>query len=697
MPIDPLRTRVPSRARLVALPVFALGTFAVTGALTLLSSHAGAVGTRTFVLDTADKLSGGDLKGVAVSSDGSVRAGFTLGGVAMPDATTVFCALPLSDGSTLLGTSPSGHVYKASGDSVTLFADTGALAVTAIVQAKGGTLYAATLPDGKIFKIRQGKAEPFATLPDASHVWSLVLDKAGTGLYAGTGPEGTVFHVEASGASSVYFRSNDAHIVSLALAESGALYAGSSGKGQLYKITGPGRATVIGDMPGEEVKAIAIGKGEVAWVISNEYGEAPEPPKRSATAGRTPAGPGTGPRPKPGKGQLHRFDAQGRAERMMKHDDTHYMALALDEKGAPYVGTGANGRVYTVDDAHTVTLVADTDERQVGALHVVGDKGFVATSDPPMFRRILGRGGPDAVWTSRVLDATLRARFGTLSWRATGNLEFSFRTGGTGVPDATWTGWSAPLTAPGAIRESARYIQVRARFGRDPAASLSEVTIPFVTDNMRPVVTEVNATTKAGVAKEPTKDIPASGGEPPKRDSVVKLSWRVDNPDSDLLRYRVAYRREGQSAWRDVLKADEILTKTEFDWDTAALPEGKYRVRVEASDEPANPPEHALRHALESSTVVVDNTPPRVESITLAGRRLRVRVADGTSPIVRVEFAVDGKLEWRPLAPTDGVFDTVDETVDADLASSVSPGSHIVVVRAFDAAGNSVSRDVEAK
>ena len=45
---------------------------------------------------------------------------------------------------------------------------------------------------------------------------------------------------------------------------------------------------------------------------------------------------------------------------MMKHDDTHYMSLALDDKGHPYVGTGAEGRVYTVDDAHVVSLSRPT-------------------------------------------------------------------------------------------------------------------------------------------------------------------------------------------------------------------------------------------------------------------------------------------------------------------------------------------------
>lgn len=662
-------------------------------------TDAGAVGTRTFTLDTLEKLSGGDLKGVAVSSDGAVRAGFTLGNTPIPDASATFAATQLADGSTLVGTSPNGKVYRIAGDAVSLYADTGALAVTSIVQAKNGTVYAATIPDGKIFRLTQGKAEPFATLADTSHVWALVVDRAGTGLFAGTGPEGKVFRVEPSGQSSVYYRSADNHLVSLAIADNGDLLAGSSGKGELYRISGPGRATVMANLPGEEVKAIAIGKGGVVWAIANEYGEPPEAPKRSAAAGRAPAGPSSGAKPKPGKGQLWRFDPQGRPERMMKHDDTQYVSLSIDEQGQPYVGTGVEGRVYTVDDAHTVTLVADTDERQVGAVFVSGGKGFVATSDPTVFHRILGRGGPDAVWTSKVLDTGLRAKFGHLAWRSSGALELSTRTGNTATPDATWSAWSNPLAAPGAITSpQGRYVQVRARFARDPRAVLTEVTIPFVTDNVRPVVTEVNAVPKGAPAKEPGKEaVVASGGDLGKHDSVVKVTWKVDNPDNDALRYRVAFKREGQNLWRDALKSDEVLTKAELEWDTAALPEGKYRVRVEASDEQANPPDQVQKHALESEPVLVDNTPPRIDNLVIAGRRLRGRVVDGTSPVARVEIAVDGKLEWRPITAADGIFDTPDEALDADVSALVPPGSHIVVVRAFDAAGNAVSRDVESK
>ena len=670
---------------------------AVLASVPLATSPASAVGTRTFVLDTLEKMSGGDLKGVAIASDGTVHAGFTLGSAPIPDATTVFAATTLADGSTLVGTSPNGKVYKVTGDAVALFADTGALAVTSIVQAKGGAIYAATMPDGKIFKLSQGRADVFATLADTSHVWALALDRTGAGMYAATGPEGKVFHVEASGQSSVYYRGTENHLVSVAVADNGDVYAGSSGKGQFYKITGPGRATVIGDLPGEEVKAIAVGKNGSVWAISNEYGEAPEPPRRSPAAGRTPAGPSSTPKAKPGKGHLYRYDATGRSEQMMHHDDTHYLSLTLDERGNPYVGTGAEGRVYTVDDAHVVSLVADTDERQVSAIFVQNGKGFIASSDPPVLHRILGRGGPDAVWTSKVLDATLRAHFGNLSWKSTGGVEISYRTGGTGLPDATWTGWSSPLVAAGPINATARYVQVRARFSRDPNATLAEVTIPFVTENVRAVVTEVSATVKAGPAKEPVKEVPSSGAEPPKHDSTVKVTWKVENPDADSLRYRVAFKRDGQTQWRDALKPDEVHTKTELDWETSALPEGKYRVRVEASDEPANPPDLVQKHTLESETVLVDNTPPRIEGLALQGRRIKARVIDGTSPISRVEVAIDGRTDWRPLAPADGVFDTLEEGVDTDVSSIVPPGSHIVVVRAFDGAGNSVARDIEAK
>jgi hypothetical protein len=667
-------------------------------ALGLFARDASAVGTRTFDLDTLEEFSGGDLHGVAVSSDGAVRTGWTLGDVPLTDASASFSALAMNDGSVLIGTSPNGKVYKVVGDKATLFADTGALAVTSMVEGANGVAFAASIPEGKIFKLSQGKAEVLTTLPDVSHVWALSWDKTKTALFAAVGPDGRVFRVTLDGKSSVFFHCDQPHVVSLALADNGDLLAGSSGKARLYRITGPGRATVVSEFAGTEVKAIAVAKNNVVYAISNEYGEQPEAPRRGGTSGRSTPGPAINAKVKPGKGTLTRFDATGKPEKMMHHDEFHYTALAVDADGKPFVGTGAEGRVYTVDDAHVVTLVADADESQVGAIGFSKGVPFLATNDGAAFHRVVAQGGSDSVWTSKVFDAGLRAKYGQISWRSSGPLELATRTGNTSAPDSTWSGWSNAVTTPQTISSpQARFIQVRARWGRDPKAVLSEVMLPFVTENIRPVVLDIDAEQKGGTPRGSKEGLVASGGEPPKHDTVMKLSWKVDNPDADTLRYRVDFRREGQNVWRDALKPGDVLTKNEYEWDTLALPEGKYRVRVEASDEPSNPPNDVLRHALESEPVLVDNTPPVVTELTLNGRRLHVRAVDGLGPISRVEMSVDGKLEWRPLAPADGLFDTADEKIDADVSTLVPAGSHIVTVRAYDAAGNSALRETESR
>jgi uncharacterized repeat protein (TIGR03803 family) len=681
--------------------VFAL-TSAAAAAFT---GDAWAVGTRTFELDSLEKLSGGDVKGVSVGSDGVVRAGWTLGSVPLPaDAgTTSTCAVALPDGSVLVGTGPAagGKVVRITNDQASVLADTKESAVNALAVDRAGNVYAGTTSN-RIYKIAQGKAVVFATLNDADSVLALAVDRAGTGLFAGTGAGGRVFHVDPTGASSVYFSADDTFIASLALAPDGALYAGSSGKGLLYRITAAGRATVLYDFPGGDVHAIAVGPNGTVYAIANEEPATPSAenaesstPRRNSS-GRSPPGPAPAPRSKPGKGSLWRFDARGRPERMMHHDEFHYVSLAVDERGAPYVGTGADGRVYTVDDAHVVSLVADVDERQVGAIALAGRTRIVVGSDPAVVHRVLSIGGPDATWTSKPLDAGLRARFGHLTWRGTGSLEVSTRSGDTRTPDTSWTAWQGPVAEGGATPSPAgRFIQIRARL-RDAGASIADVTLAFATENLRAVVTDVEAHEK-GAAKETTKEgIPSSGGEPPKHESVLHVSWKVDNPDSDELRYRVQFRREGQARWLDAASRDDVLTKPELDWDTAALPEGNYRLRVDASDEMANPLDDVTHHALESAPVLVDNTPPVFKAIGINGRRLRAEVVDGVGPIARVEAAVDGRLEWRPLPAADGIFDTADEAIDADISPLLpGPGPHVVAVRAFDAAGNTVVRDLD--
>lgn len=659
--------------------------------LVAVTAPAAAVGTRRFVLDKEADFKGGDLKGVAVDSRGSVRAGLSLGAVPVTQASSIWAALPQKDGSVLLGTGNEGKLLKLANGAVTVLAETKALALTSLATAWGGAVAVGTLPDGKVMQWENGKLTDLATLPGAKHVFSVAFDTKSNALFAATGPEGKLFRIGPKGEAQVYFDAEEQHLMSVAVAPDGTVYAGASEKAKLYKLTGPGRATVLYDFARTEVRAVAVDSKGVVYAAANELKTGFTVPARPTRNQDGTAGPTANTTKARGKGTLYRFTPDGKPERLYDDDEEHFTSLTLGDDGRPYVGTGVEGRVYTVDDARRVALVADVDERQVGALVLAGAARFVAGSDPAVLHPVRGVGGADAVWTSKVMDAGLRARFGHMSWESTGPIEVSTRSGNTKEPDDTWSAWTKDSAAPGLVASPAgRYLQVRARFGKDKNAELSAFEVAFVTDNLRATVDEVSARPR----REGGEDVRSSGGPVSKKpESKLALSWKTDNPDKDELRYRLQYRLVGTATWYDLTKRDEVLTKETYDWDTSTLPEGRYRVRVVATDELANPPDLVTRDDAESGIVLVDNTPPRVEGLRAVNRRVQGVALDGVGPIQRIEVALAGTDEWVPFFPTDGIFDEAREEFDLDVSGIVS-GPALLAVRVFDDANNAVILNV---
>ncbi len=678
-----------------------VGSFGL--AVLLCTVQAAAVGTRRFDLDSGDDFKGGDLAGVAVDSSGQVRAGFNLGAMPISEGTTIWSMLEMPDGSLLLGTGNDGKLLSVKGAKVSVVAKTKELVVTSLAHAWGSTVVMGTLPDGKVMKLEGDKLSTLAKLKGTEHVWQVAFDKKRGVVYAATGPEGKLWRIDRTGNAQVYFDAPEQQLMSVAVAPDGTVYAGASDKAKLYKITGPGRASVLYDFERTEVRDIAIGpKGEV-YAIANKITSGSYTPSHAGRGVTTSAGP-TAPASKTkGKGTLYEFAPDGTYDQLLDDKDEHFVSLAIGDDGRPYVGTGVEGRVYTVDANHNSVLVADTKERQVSALLLTGKHQFVASSDPAVLHPVRGIGGPDAVWTSKVFDAGIRAHFGRMSWIATGTLELSTRTGNSKEPDKTWSAWSKPMAAPARIASPAgRYLQVRARWNRDPKARLSDIEIPFVTDNLRATITEIDAS--SGAKKKKSSSSSSSGGVhksggpiTKKPDTKVKLSWKVDNPDKDALRYRLHYRLVGTTSWYDMLKPDEVLTKTEYNWDTADLPEGRYRVRLDASDDISNPPDRAKHSQITSDIVLVDNTPPSIEGLRVAGRHVKGTAVDGVGPIKRIQISVAGTGVWYPYYPVDGVFDDQREKFDADVSSFAPKGTVLLSVRVYDAADNFVVLNVTLK
>lgn len=656
--------------------------------LTALTLQAGAVGTRYIGLRDADDFKGGELTGVAVDSNG-VRAGFNLGKVDVPEASSVWAALSLGKDRLLLATGHEGKLIEYSAGSVKEVAKADTMVLTSIVKAFG-TVLVGSLPGGRLFEYKGGKLEPWLKLEGADHVFALAYDDKAQALYAATGPEGKLLRITRDKKAQVYFDAEEQHLMSVAVGN-GKVYAGGGDKAKLYELTAPGRASVLYDFGTTEVRAIRVAQNGDVFAIANEITGRNFPSTGDEKAK------GSASNKAKGKGKLYRFDKSGSPEMLIELDNDYFSSLDLDPKGRPHAGTGIEGRLYTVDDQHNAVLIADTEERQVSVLLLGGSDQHVITSDPVVVHPVRGIGGPDAVWTSKVLDLGIRAQFGRLDWTSSGKVALSTRSGNTAEPDDTWSPWSADMTAASEVKSPrARYVQIRARFG-DSGAALSEVVLPFMTDNLRAVITKVEAKTNGqSRIAAPNGKLKSSGGpitQSPKAE--VELDWDVDNPDDDPLRFRLSQRMVGTSTWFDILQPTERLTKSSYTWDTSALPEGRYTVKVSASDEIANPPNVATRHELESNVFVIDNTPPEIEGLALAGgRKVRGTALDGVGPIARIEFSIAGTDDWIVVAADDGLLDETSESFEFDVTPLSPNGPALISVRVYDSENNSVVRSI---
>lgn len=646
------------------------------------SSVGYAVGTRHFVIETGSDFEKGELQGVAVDSTGYLRAGFDLGSIEVPSAESVWASLEVN-GALLLATGNEGKLLELKAGKVSeIAAVKDALAVTSLVKAFGKILVGA-IPGGKLYELEGGKLKEFTELSGAEHIWDMAFDEKSKTLYVATGPEGKLFRVTADGTGQVYYDAPQSHLMSVA-ARDGKVFVGSSGEARLYEVTGPGRAQVLQDFKMTEVREIAIAESGDVFAIANELSGGPREEKINKSAPPTPRRPAA----QGGKGVLYRFDRERRPEELYSSKSEHFVSLGLDGEGRPVLGTGSEGKVIRVEQNHNHAILADVEERQVIALVRPEKSGWVIANDPVVAHPIEAVGGQDAVWTSDVLDAGLRATFGRITWDATGKVEFSTRSGNTAEPDETWSDFSAPLAKGAQVSSSAgRYLQVRARLTEGEKSRVRRIDIPFVTDNLRAILTSVTAT--SGADTKGSGGISSSGGPiSGKSSSKIKLSWDVENPDEDELRYRVDYRRTKDDKWFDALPPGETLTSKSWDWETEDLPEGEYVVRVEASDEPSNSPGRVLKHQFVSEVILVDNTAPNISRLAVQGRKISGSASDGIGPVRRIEVRVAGQSEWIPIDPKDGIFDQPTETFEIDLATFVPDEGALLTVRVFDTAGN---------
>lgn len=672
---------------------------ALLGLLLLTTSPGARAGTtRVWVNQTYADFNAGTPSGALVTSAGRLVPSEPNRRTGLPGVSMVFSMIE-AGGSLYLGTGNTGEVWVVKGDRARKLARLkGAVIVTSFAQGPAGTIYAGTLPEGRIYAIATatGTVKPFARVK-AKHVWGLVYRKAI--LFAATGPEGQLFAINPAGRARVYWDSKEAHLQSMAVGPGGALYLGTAPKAIVYRVLGPGRVRALHDFAGNEIRALA-GDQKRLYVAVNLI-----KPDRSSTmrfpTWVKPKGTKikTGgkqkrklPLPrlgaKHGSGGLFAVDPSGSATQLYALKKGYFTALEL-VRGRLYAAEGTRGRVISVLPDESTATAHDVKERQVLALSLGGRIRAFGTGDGGALYRVGGRG--KAKYTSAAYDTTNVSGFGVISFRSSGRVTVATRSGNTAAPGAGWSLWKGVTPKGrlggfqrGLVRSPAgRYVQYRITWPGGSKAVLHHVRLHFTAINRAPrwqslkvgaASTGKTPVQKAGWIKKATTVAPKE----------LKISWKVTDPDGDPLLYRLAFRAVGDVRWRKI--GDKPLTTTSHKWRTDNLPDGWYEIRVTASDERANSVSRAKPRPRTSVPVLVDHNKPTFVGLRVQGSFATGLVRDSFSRITGIAYSVDGK-RWYQADAVDGNFDQEAERFSFRLPKLVR-GVHTLLVRAYDAAGN---------
>jgi len=629
----------------------------------------------------------------------------------------IFALAAAPDGSLYVGSSPEGKIYRVTPDGKSsVFAEPKTKYIWSLVLDPKGNLYAGTGDQGKILKIDSaGKIEVFLESKQ-THIMCLAFDLEGN-LLAGSVPNGLVYRVTPQGKAFVLYQSSLPEVHDLAVDSQGRIFVatlgGAGGKGtpDLFPPILPPPA---GQTPAATV-TVTAGTSEDASKQPKE-GQTPPTGQAQTSSFNRPA-PQASPFPTTqlpqGRGALIQIHPDYSVETLWSSNNESIFGLAVRE-GHVLFSTDSNGRIFDLvpaRDGNKVTLLAQTRESLASRLLLQGSEVYVATSNIAKLFRVGAKPGREGEYESPVKDAKFISQWGVLAWRgetpAGTNVEFFTRSGNSDRPDKTWSDWAGPYrSAEGSAIQSppARFLQWKAAFRTTTAETpqLHDVTASYLNQNVPPQIRSLSVSTSgertgstgsgSGPASSPGVVTVSSGSSGPQSTGVTgkvptTLSWQAEDSNGDQLVYAIYIQGADEQEWH--LLKDKLRQAT-YTIESSSLPDGKYVARLVASDGESNPPERARSTELLSPPFWIDNSPPRVQVLKqdLGSTEIRIQfqAQDDTSPLRSAETAVDGG-DWHDIQANDGVVDSRQEGFSVK-ADKLEPGEHVIVLRAFDTAGN---------
>jgi hypothetical protein len=649
-------------------------------------------------------------------------------------ATTVFDSSELAaqalvldaSGNLFVGTSPDGKVYKVTpGGQSSVFFDPKTKYIWDLAVDKDGTLYVATGDTGKIFAVApDGKGQVFYT-SEETHIRSLALDSSGNVL-AGTEPSGLVLRIAKAGdphRAFVLYETAKKEITALLEDSSGNLYVAAVGEKNPL-IPGVPRAPVQEPAAAGNFN-LTIGGANVPLQQPQGIPFAPIPTVTSSS--------------------VYRIASDGSPEELWGSRDDVVYALGLRPNGKLLLGTGNQGAVLELEGNHIFSRLVRTTSGQVTSMATgPGGKLFLAAANPGKVLTLGPDSAPEGSYESQPFDAKLFTRWGRLQWwgqnaaptknGAGARIEFYTRSGNTSDPGNNWSPWAGPYSNAAGDKidsPSARFVQwkmVLHGAAGGTAPELNWVSVAYLPKNVAPEVTgiaiqnpgiRVQGISNSGPGQASQTPVQVRMPQPPSTSSSINsmfnatglggatassnpprfdavpqgftqkgyesVVWTAEDPNDDQLEFSVYFRGENETGWK--LLKDKLDTRY-YSWDTTAMPDGAYYLKIAASDAPANPSGDGLTSERESDRFEVDNTPPAIAQLTAESAsgggavRVRFQASDPASPIARAQYSLDAE-DWALVFPSGGLSDASRENYDFQV-HKVTPGEHTITIRVYD-------------
>lgn len=700
-----LRSRARGRRALVVPALLCTLGFAAT---------ARAADTQWWITDSPADYAKAELRGTVVDPDGAIRLGPRAEVSSAETLSVIWSLALLPDGSVAVG-GDRGRIDRwteRGGLKPWVKLPVGQVLALAV---DGDGLVAGTGPEGLVYRVSaKGDTTRIARTRER-YVWGLA--PAGKGQwFAATGTRGRLLRLPVGDSARIVLDTEESNLSSMTPDGHGGVYVGGDSKGLVIHVRPDGSARTLFDASEDEVRALTVGRDGALYAaalstaaVAMEAGEeANEPaPARSAVTG--------------GRAVIYRIQPDSNVVSWWSSPQPFVFALAASGDGVA-AATGNRAGVYRVERAASASLLLAPSQGQVTAL--AADRNgrlFAATSNPAALWR-LGPGPTDrGEITSSVLDARRIARFGRVRWQgdaAGARVEFQTRSGNTESPDTTWSAWGGGSAGAEGLRSEAppaRYFQWRMKLaGGTPRIDAVEtawreqnlpprfeeiVVAPqgqgFREGDLTPRPNPITQTLKSGQKVEysvnPSANPQTLRMLPAWARGLRTVQWKAGDPNGDPLSYKVDVRSDQSGEWTEV---GDDLESTSYTWDTNGLPDGRYRLRVIASDVRGNAVGEERTAEITSEPFTVDNEPPAIESFSARGEAgaivVNAEAADSASPFGRIEVSVDDG-DWRPVSPDGGVLDHRQASVRCRIGD-VKPGSRTVSLRVVDLAGNSATR-----